>query len=207
MTTLVVGIAGLSSSGKTTLARLLRSALQEVSGPSALVVHQDDFYLPDSEVPVRDDGLPDWDCAGALDWRGLRRVLEHIRATGALPADSVSLQDSSPVGGAGAQAVPAALLQRVGRRLADALETKEGQEGQKGQEGQEGQEGRNRRTIAILDGFLLLQHDCPIQDLLDVSMLLRVSPLVVCSLSVSSAVATKPCEGRQENAAMKERVT
>ena len=202
MTTLVVGIAGLSSSGKTTLARLLRSALQEVSGPSALVVHQDDFYLPDSEVPVRDDGLPDWDCAGALDWRGLRRVLEHIRATGALPADSASLQDSSPVGGAGAQAVPAALLQRVGRQLADALETKEAKGTKEGQEG-----GRNRRTIAILDGFLLLQHDSPIKDLLDVSMLLRVSPLVVCSLSVSSAVATKPCEGRQENAAMKERVT
>jgi len=36
---------------------------------------------------------------------------------------------------------------------------------------------------------------------------LCVSPLVVCSLSVSSAVATKPCEGRQENAAMKERFT
>lgn len=188
MTTLVVGISGLSSSGKTTLARLMRSALQEAS-ESALIVYQDDYFVPDAEVLVRDDGLQDWDRAEAIDWRRLRRVLEHIRATGALPSDSTSLQESCPVGEA--EAVPAALLQRIGRRLADALGGCQGrQEAKEAKEVKEGQEGQNRRTIAILDGFLLLQRDCPIQDLLDVSILLRAPYLVVCFLSSVSTISS-----------------
>ena len=40
----IVGISGRSSSGKTTLARLLRDIF-----PSTFILHQDDFYKPDSE--------------------------------------------------------------------------------------------------------------------------------------------------------------
>jgi nicotinamide/nicotinate riboside kinase len=40
----VVGISGCSSSGKTTLARLLRDIF-----PSAFILHEDDFYKTDSE--------------------------------------------------------------------------------------------------------------------------------------------------------------
>jgi nicotinamide/nicotinate riboside kinase len=41
---LVVGISGASSSGKTTLSRLLRDIF-----PNAFVLHEDDFYKEDKE--------------------------------------------------------------------------------------------------------------------------------------------------------------
>lgn len=40
----VVGVSGVSSSGKTTLARLLRDIF-----PNTFILHQDDFYKPESE--------------------------------------------------------------------------------------------------------------------------------------------------------------
>lgn len=40
----VVGVSGCSSSGKTTLARLLRDIF-----PNTFVLHEDDFYRPEDE--------------------------------------------------------------------------------------------------------------------------------------------------------------
>jgi ABC-type glutathione transport system ATPase component len=40
----VVGISGCSSSGKTTISRLLRDIF-----PNTFVLHEDDFYLPEAE--------------------------------------------------------------------------------------------------------------------------------------------------------------
>jgi chloramphenicol 3-O-phosphotransferase len=40
----VVGISGCSSSGKTTISRLLRDIF-----PNTFVLHEDDFYLPETE--------------------------------------------------------------------------------------------------------------------------------------------------------------
>lgn len=42
--TVVIGISGCSSSGKTTLARLLRDIF-----PETFILHEDDFYKPESE--------------------------------------------------------------------------------------------------------------------------------------------------------------
>ena len=42
--TIVIGISGVSSSGKTTLARLLRDLF-----PETFILHEDDFYKPESE--------------------------------------------------------------------------------------------------------------------------------------------------------------
>ncbi len=45
----IVSLSGCSSSGKTTLARLLRDVL-----PGSFVLHEDDFYKPeDEQVPPR----------------------------------------------------------------------------------------------------------------------------------------------------------
>ena len=41
----VVGLSGCSSSGKTTLARILR----DLFFPNAFILHEDDFYKPESE--------------------------------------------------------------------------------------------------------------------------------------------------------------
>ncbi|CAM1509466.1 Fc.00g032050.m01.CDS01 [Cosmosporella sp. VM-42] len=41
---LIVALSGCSSSGKTTLARLLRDIF-----PNTFILHQDDFYKPETE--------------------------------------------------------------------------------------------------------------------------------------------------------------
>lgn len=44
--TIIIGISGPSSSGKTTLARLLRTVFA-VHGMKTFIIHEDDFYYPD----------------------------------------------------------------------------------------------------------------------------------------------------------------
>lgn len=44
---IVIAISGCSSSGKTTLARLLRDLL-----PETFIIHEDDFYKPEAEYAL-----------------------------------------------------------------------------------------------------------------------------------------------------------
>lgn len=44
---IIVGISGCSSSGKTTLSRLLRDIF-----PGSFILHEDDFYKPDQELVI-----------------------------------------------------------------------------------------------------------------------------------------------------------
>ncbi|KAK4241080.1 nicotinamide riboside kinase [Achaetomium macrosporum] len=80
--TILIGISGCSSSGKTTLARLLRDIF-----PETFILHEDDFYKPESELPVK-DGLVDWDCPEAISIPDLESALTHIRETGTSPVSS-----------------------------------------------------------------------------------------------------------------------
>lgn len=57
---IIIGISGPSSSGKTTLARLLQSVFSPTSTSTStsgtglaqtFILHEDDFYLPDNEYP------------------------------------------------------------------------------------------------------------------------------------------------------------
>ena len=104
----VVGISGASSSGKTTLARLLRDVF-----PGTFILHEDDFYKPEAEcvyflpcflssvspprcvsagiwltverrIPEKDGEL-DWDCPEALCVPDMIRALSHIRESGTFP--------------------------------------------------------------------------------------------------------------------------
>ncbi|KXX80692.1 Nicotinamide riboside kinase [Madurella mycetomatis] len=78
----IIGISGCSSSGKTTLARLLRDIF-----PETFILHEDDFYKPESELPIK-DGFADWDCPEAISIPDLELALSHIRATGTFPVSS-----------------------------------------------------------------------------------------------------------------------
>ena len=61
---LVVGISGASSSGKTTLSRLLRDIF-----PNAFILHEDDFYKDDKEWVVISPSLfAFWDCARSVKY-------------------------------------------------------------------------------------------------------------------------------------------
>ncbi|CAK7233899.1 ribosylnicotinamide kinase [Sporothrix bragantina] len=77
---IIVGISGCSSSGKTTLARLLRDIF-----PNTFILHEDDFYKNDKDIPISVDGLADWDCAEALSLPDMEQALAHIRTHGVLP--------------------------------------------------------------------------------------------------------------------------
>ena len=90
--TLLIGISGVSSSGKTTLSRLLRDIF-----PNTFILHEDDFYWPDSQVPVK-DGVQDWDCIESLDVVGLQNALRYIKERGQSPPDFQSKEDQNSVG-------------------------------------------------------------------------------------------------------------
>lgn len=119
--TYIVGISGISSSGKTTLARYLRRTFNSTSIPvqwdhtnsnsnsnpvpvpigkisfHVSLLHQDDFFLPESKLPVRSvrvksqddaaDGteepstveMVDWDFPGAIDFAALKTALQLLR--------------------------------------------------------------------------------------------------------------------------------
>ncbi|KAI8145768.1 P-loop containing nucleoside triphosphate hydrolase protein [Fennellomyces sp. T-0311] len=72
-----IGISGPSCSGKTTVTRILQRLLKQT-----VVIYQDDFFKPDSEIPLDEKTQQDnWDCPDALDFRRLdesiKYVLEH----------------------------------------------------------------------------------------------------------------------------------
>ncbi|KAI9892943.1 MAG: ribosylnicotinamide kinase [Vezdaea aestivalis] len=89
---MIVGISGPSSSGKSTIARHLRAIYD-----GSFILHQDDFFLPESELPKKAGHL-DWDSAESLDLSAFRRALEHIRNSGSLPGWLESKEDQNSVG-------------------------------------------------------------------------------------------------------------
>ncbi|KAF2130818.1 P-loop containing nucleoside triphosphate hydrolase protein [Dothidotthia symphoricarpi CBS 119687] len=143
---LILAISGPSSSGKTTLSRLLRS----LSPAQTSILHLDDFYLPDTSIPVK-NGIQDWDCLESLDLPLLEKALHTIKSTGQTPDWLVSKEDQNSVGEHG---VPEAVIQEVRQRVKEW----------------------GGRRIHIIDGFLLFSRSMPqIQPLFDIKLFLRTS--------------------------------
>ncbi|KAL9614337.1 MAG: hypothetical protein Q9167_001140 [Letrouitia subvulpina] len=147
---LIVALSGLSSTGKSSVAALLPSVFQP-SHPLS-VLHVDDFYKPEAELPRR-EGLLDWDCADSLDWLRLEKVVRDWKdghndkledSLAAVPTDNDSSSSNS--------------LQSLARRLSSRVSpTAPGQ------------------RILLLDGFLLFTPSTPasFRALLDVKIVLR----------------------------------
>lgn len=151
---LLVGISGPSSSGKTTLSRLLRDIFP---ASHLTILHLDDFYLTDTEIPVK-NGVQDWDCLESLDLKGLREALGFIRKEGRTPDWLVSKEDENSVGEHG---VPESVIAKLRERVNGLLDRRP--------------EWRDRR-ICIVDGFLLFSEEMKdIRELFDVRMFLRTS--------------------------------
>ncbi|KAK9368363.1 P-loop containing nucleoside triphosphate hydrolase protein [Lipomyces kononenkoae] len=143
---IIIGVSGPSSSGKSTLARLLRYVL-----PNSFILHQDDFYKPEAEIPVVND-LEDWDCPEAIDYIALRAAIDYIKKNHKLPENVHYKEDQNdlgtpPVSSEEADAIKKAILgQDIS--IADNVE------------------------FCIVDGFLLFNDDI-ITKQLDVKLLLR----------------------------------
>ncbi|KAE8444454.1 hypothetical protein EG329_000545 [Mollisiaceae sp. DMI_Dod_QoI] len=157
---IVVGISGCSSSGKTTVSRLLRDIF-----PNTFVLHEDDFYRPEVELPTKHN-LLDWDCAGALSIPDIVKSLDHIRKAGTFPPDLDSKEDQNSVGEC---PVSEATIEELKARVKTwALSGNRGF----------GVLDNSHKAVrlCVFDGFLLYSKSMEaIQPYIDVKLFLRVS--------------------------------
>ncbi|KAL4887052.1 hypothetical protein BJY04DRAFT_227266 [Aspergillus karnatakaensis] len=156
--TSIIALSGPSSSGKTTLARLLQRIFSKQpqqtdsgskEGPhiSTFIIHEDDFYHPDDKIPIitLPNGTPiqDWDCLGALDISFLTSALTYVHKNGHLPPRLRSKEDLNDV--SGDSGVDDSLIRDLRALVSKRLGKGNGAEGNEGE----------RRTLALLEGFLL----------------------------------------------------
>ena len=150
----ILGLSGCSSSGKTTLSRLLRAIF-----PYTVVLHQDDFYLSEDSLPTR-AGFRDWDCAASLDVPSLVKCLQYIHTYGEIPPKFHSKEDKNDVG---PNHVDSEIVEEAKLRIAEWVEKGEGR----------GKLGPEKRLV-IMDGFLLFGESMQqARELLDMKILLR----------------------------------
>ncbi|KAJ2800122.1 ribosylnicotinamide kinase, partial [Coemansia helicoidea] len=72
---IVFGLSGPSCSGKTTIALQLARLF-----PRAIVVHQDSFYRPDSQIPLHPTArIQDWDSPESFDMQAMVRAIGTAR--------------------------------------------------------------------------------------------------------------------------------
>ncbi|KAF2748998.1 P-loop containing nucleoside triphosphate hydrolase protein [Sporormia fimetaria CBS 119925] len=154
--TLLLGLSGPSCSGKTTLSRLLRDIIPHVS-----ILHLDDFFLPDAQIPLR-DGIQDWDCIDALNLPSLTSALAYIKTHSTLPPDLVSKEDLNEVGEHG---VDEGVIEGWRARVGEMIHAY----------GRGGEEGKGREVrVFIVDGFLLFSEDMrEVREMFDIKLFLR----------------------------------
>ncbi|KIW90212.1 uncharacterized protein Z519_08856 [Cladophialophora bantiana CBS 173.52] len=169
---ILVGLSGPSSSGKTTLARLLRDVFNlDAKGwkVNLFILHQDDFYKTDQEIPTvtvssKEFGtreLQDWDCIDSLDLSLFEHTLTHLRDHGNLPPESASKEDQNTVGHSGvSRAEVEEHRERVRTRMEELVRRRDSQKTGGGEEGERDGGGKEIR-IYIVEGFLLYPRRAP----------------------------------------------
>ena len=144
--TILLTLSGPSCSGKTTLARHLRSIFSVTSDNdtargdrlslSLSILHQDDYYLTDTEIPVittckhcpsglGEREVQDWDCVGSLDVELMERVLRSVREGRGVPEGVGSKEDENEVGPSGVREGVIGEIRKGVQRWARGLEVGE----------------------------------------------------------------------------------
>ncbi|KAF9089553.1 ribosylnicotinamide kinase [Mortierella sp. AD031] len=149
---ITIGLSGPSSGGKTTVSRYLRSIL-----PNSTIVHQDDFYLPENQLPLDPKtGLANWDCPEAIDFQSLIATLTHVKQHGYFPEGFDSLEDKNPVGSKEATTpIPQDVLDGFRSKVMEQVPV----------------EDRGRTKFVILDGFILYVDEA-LRETIDVKFFL-----------------------------------
>ncbi|KAJ6029550.1 uncharacterized protein N7446_011099 [Penicillium canescens] len=148
----IIGISGPSSSGKTTLARLLQRIFCGVNLThgnanthlNTFIIHEDDFYFPDDQIPTvtlpSGKQIQDWDTASAIDIDFLSKALTYVRQNGTLPPRLRSKEDQNDKADSGVpDGVVRELRDTVERSLSSLSSSEQG----------------IVQTVAFLEGFLL----------------------------------------------------
>ncbi|KAM0321733.1 hypothetical protein ACHAQA_009972 [Verticillium albo-atrum] len=155
----IVALSGCSSSGKTTLARLLRDIF-----PNTFILHEDDFYRAEEELPSK-NGLLDWDCPQAINIPDMEKALSHIRTSGTFPPFVDSKEDQNSVG---ACPVPPATIDAMKAKVAAWL--------QPSQPGHAIFSTAAPLRLCLFDGFLLYCREMQAaMRLIDIKLFLTVS--------------------------------
>ncbi|RJE24817.1 nicotinamide riboside kinase [Aspergillus sclerotialis] len=190
---IIIGISGPSSSGKTTLARLLQAVFHDASTSSSsqdqtqnqgegkrrkintFIIHEDDFYYPDNRIPIttlpNGERIQDWDCIDAINVSSLSRTLAYVKANGRLPNNLRSIQDLNEDTDSGVQAeTVSSLRDGAQKRLSSSTIENKIKDGE--------------MTIVFLEGFLLFSpasqgSNCvagerlkPVHDIIDMHLFL-----------------------------------
>ncbi|KAJ5815538.1 Phosphoribulokinase/uridine kinase [Penicillium riverlandense] len=186
----IIGISGPSSSGKTTLARLLQRVFcgvrLETNGSDAsqdrnkdvtannedasakrlntFIVHEDDFYYPDDKIPwtTTPSGakVQDWDTADAIDIDFLAQALAYVRSNGHLPPRLQSKEDQNAVTDSG---VDDAVIAELRDEVEKRISSKLKSTTATTENHEQGQGHKAKTTIAFLEGFLLFSPPHPSQ--------------------------------------------
>lgn len=151
---LLIGLSGVSSSGKTSISHLLRLVLPPSS--PIFILHQDDFFIPKHLLVPSSTGELDADCPDAIDFAALIKMLEYAKFEGALPSTFHTEQIEEDE--------RAVALSKVDPRVLEELKVLVSQSGL----------FEFGRPVGIVDGFLLYQNPA-IRQLLDIKILLRAS--------------------------------
>jgi nicotinamide/nicotinate riboside kinase len=116
--------------------------------PNSNIVHQDDFYLADKDIPLSDKGIADWDCPEAFDLELMRKTLRELKETG-YPKEFKSYEDNSSTGPANVTA------EQIRKATEDLMQLK-----------------LPERTV-IVEGIMLYHQDSPVISELDHKLFLR----------------------------------
>lgn len=155
---LLVALSGPSSSGKTTLARLLTRIF-----PSTSILHADDYYHTDSDIPIH-NGVQDWDCAEAINIPKLSAALTRVKSGEDVQKVQNGMASMEIPEGEGEKVQWEEVVNRLKKDTdswESALRERRG-------------EGWKPRRLVVVDGFLLLGPSVStIRELFDVRILLR----------------------------------
>ncbi|KAF8420057.1 hypothetical protein EV426DRAFT_566872 [Tirmania nivea] len=179
MSTYIISISGPTASGKTTLSRLLLRIFDGLKftpristtgilvSISTTILHQDDFYFPETQIPIKrvpKEDAPgeyeeqrDWDCPEAIDFDKLKCCLKKFRDEGCTgPEDHARILEEFGIkaieaaNSVGPERVSQGKVDEIREWVLVGLEnlTRAGN-------------GAQRIHILILEGFLLYCNETP----------------------------------------------